>query len=60
MSPPNNKPITIIMSFDWGDVILSPIDVIEEKESQTSLDTHKEDYGSPIESNIIKNDICIN
>ena len=59
MSPPNNKPITIIMSFDWGDVILSPIDVIEEKKSQASLHTNKEDYGSPIESNI-KNDICIN
>ncbi len=60
MSPPNNKPITIIMSFDWGDVILSPIDVTEEKESQASLDTINQDYGSPIESNIIKNDICIN
>ena len=52
MSPPNNKPITIIMSFDWGDVILSPLDVIEEKESQASLDTNKEDYGIPIESNM--------
>ena len=48
------------MSFEWGDVILSPLDVIEEKESQASLDTNKEDYGIPIESNIIKNDICIN
>ena len=59
MSPPNNKPITIIMSFDWGDVILSPID-LQEEEKSSSLDTINQDYGSPIESNIIKNDICIN